>query len=200
MSHPRFSKATLRPRRLARRAKRAVVGTVVDGALWALGRLSLEQALACGEKLGAVLYRVLRRPRRLALEHLRLVFGREISSSSRQILAALDRNALLAMLIDQDTHPSVSVPVLGRVAGTSGGAAAIAIRRELPAVAVFMQRRPTGGHRITVSPPFVVERSGDARADIHALSTQFNLALDAQVRKNPAECMWWQRRRRAAPD
>jgi lauroyl/myristoyl acyltransferase len=45
----------------------------------------------------------------------------------------------------------------------------------------------------------VVERSGDVQADIRALTRQFNAALEAQIRENPAEWVWWHRRWRRAP-
>ena len=284
---------------------------IARGALWAVGRMSLERALQWGESTGRLLYRILRTPRRLAHEHLRIAFGdeltprarahlarasfvniarcfceiakidevharrdeyfelegwqhaeailargtgavvitghtgnwellaayfawrglavaaiarriyaaglnellvdfrnrqgvetilRESPHATRQILKALKSNAWLAMLIDQDTHaPSVSVPFFGRLARTPAAAAALALRRELPVLAVFIQRRGGAGHRITIQPPFVVERSGDKRADIAALTRQFNVALEMQIRKNPAEWVWWHRRWRHAP-
>jgi len=307
----RLYKKSLRLRRLIRRMKNAAVASVARLALAALGRLSLERALQVGEKTGALLYRLLRGPRRLALEHLRLAFGdqlsptarehlarasfiniarsfcevakiddiraraeeyfevegweeaewalagqtgavvvtghignwellaayfawrglkvaaiarriyvpqlnqllvefrsrqgvetilRESPQSTRQILRALKAKALLAMLIDQDTHaPSISVPFFGRMARTPAAAAALAIRRELPAVVMFIQRRPQGGHRITINLPLVIERSGDLQADIRNLTRRFNEALERQIRRNPAEWVWWHRRWRRAP-
>jgi len=305
-----FHKASLRLRRLARRLKNAAVAGVARFALALLGLLSLERALRVGEKTGALLYRLLRRPRHLALEHLRLAFGdhlsaaarehlarasfiniarsfcelakideirarreeyfevegwedlrrileagtgavivtghignwellgayfawqglnvaaiarriyvaqlnqllvrfrsrqgvetilRESPQSTRQILRALKANALLAMLIDQDAHAaSSSVPFFGRMAHTPAAAAALAIRRELPTVAMFIQRRPQGGHRITINPPLVIERRGDLQADIRSLTRKFNEVLERQIRRNPAEWLWWRRRWRRA--
>ena len=298
-------------RRPGRWLKNWAVTSAAAAALWIVGRLSLEQTLRLGERTGAFLYRVLRQPRRLALEHLQVAFGDELTPTARehlarasfmniarcfcelakideirarrdeyfevegeehaqalraagkaaiiitghignwellgayfawrgfpvaaiarriyaermnrqlvdfrkrqgvetilresphsavQILKALRKNSLLSMVIDQDTHaPSVSVPFFGRMARTPAAAAALAIRRELSVSAVFIQRRGEFGHRITVSPPFVIERSDDRRADIAALTRQFNAALEAQIRRNPAEWAWWQRRWRYAP-
>ncbi|HYD47149.1 MAG TPA: lysophospholipid acyltransferase family protein [Terriglobales bacterium] len=125
---------------------------------------------------------------------------RESPNSARQILAAMKRNALLAMLIDQDTKvQSVSVPFFGRLARTPVAAASLAVRRELPAVAAFIQRRPEGGHRITILPPFEIERTGDVHADIKALTRRFNDAIERQIRANPAEWVWWHRRWRRGP-
>jgi len=306
-----FRRLYQRARRLIRRLKNAATAGAATLALAVLGRLSLERALQVGEKTGALLYGLLRRPRRLALEHLRLAFGdqlsptacqhlarasfiniarsfcelakideirarreeyfevegweeakwalagetgavvvtghignwellaayfawrglkvaavarriyvpqlnqllvgfrsrqgvetilRESPHATRQILRALKSKANLAVLIDQDTHaPSISVPFFGRMARTPAAAAALAIRRELPAVAMFIQRRPQGGHRITINPPLVIEHSGDLQADIRSLTRQFNEALERQIRKNPAEWVWWHRRWRRAP-
>ncbi|HXQ20657.1 MAG TPA: lysophospholipid acyltransferase family protein, partial [Candidatus Acidoferrales bacterium] len=125
---------------------------------------------------------------------------RESPSSARQILKALKANSVLAMLIDQDTHaPSISVPFFGRLARTPAAAASLAIRRDIPAIAVFIRRRPGGGHRITVKPPFVIEPGGDLTTGIRSLTRQFNAAIEEQIRENPAEWVWWHRRWRRAP-
>ena len=307
----RFSRASPRARRFGRRIKSAAVTALGRFCLWLGSLLSLEQTLWLGERLGALFCYLLRKPRRLAQEHLRIVFGdalspaarehlarasfinvarcfcelvkidavraraddyiemvgvehahrtlaegkgviavtghignwellaaacawkgfpvaavarriyakhlndalvgfrtgqgvetivRESPQAARQILRAVESNAVLAMLIDQDTHvPSVSVPFFGRLARTPVAAASLVIRRELPVMAVFIQRRPQGGHRITFNPPFVVARSGDQTADIRALTRQFNAAIEEQIRKNPAEWVWWHRRWRRAP-
>lgn len=125
---------------------------------------------------------------------------RESPHAARQLLRAIKNNSLLAMLIDQDTQvQSVSVPFFGHMARTPAAAASLAVRRELPAHAAFIQRRPEGGHRITITPAFEFERTGDVRTDITSLTRAFNAALEAQVRRNPAEWVWWHRRWRRAP-
>jgi KDO2-lipid IV(A) lauroyltransferase len=313
MSNPlrRSLKGSPRLRRVKRRLVNSAVAFGMDVVLRTTRRLSLEQTLRLGERTGTLLYRVLGQPRRLALEHLQIAFGDELTPTAREhlarasfvnivrcfceltkidairarrdeyfeldgaehaqalraagkgaliitghignwellaayfawsgfpvaaiarrvyagriyqqivdfrrrqgvetilresphsatrILKAVEENALLAMVLDQDTHaPSASVPFFGRLARTPAAAASLAIRRGLPVAAVFIQRRGECGHRITVCPPFVVERTDDKRADIAALTRQFNLALDAQIRRNPAEWVWWHRRWRRMP-
>lgn len=125
---------------------------------------------------------------------------RESPSASRQILAVLKAKGFLAMLIDQDTRaPSLSVPFFGRLARTPAAAAALAVRRDLPAVPCFMQRRLQGGHRLTILPPIEPPRSGDRNADIVQLTRIFNQTIEERIRKNPAEWVWWHRRWRRAP-
>ncbi|HUI26434.1 MAG TPA: lysophospholipid acyltransferase family protein, partial [Candidatus Kryptonia bacterium] len=262
-------------RRLSRRAKNAAVYWPTRFALAALRRLDLETALHLAERVGGALFLVLRTSRRLALEHLRLAFGDELSAAARRhlarasfvnvarcvceiakideiqaradtyfevdgwehletvlaagrgavaitghvgnwellaayfpprgvpvaaiarriyeprlnqllldlrtrlgvqtimresphatrdILRVLKNRGLLAMLIDQDTKAaSVSVPFFGRSARTPAAAAVLAFRRQLPVIAAFIQRRATGGHRITILPPFKLPDSGDRK-------------------------------------
>ncbi|HVM97885.1 MAG TPA: hypothetical protein VMT89_15935 [Candidatus Acidoferrales bacterium] len=125
---------------------------------------------------------------------------REGPTSARQILRVLKSNGILAMLIDQDTHAaSVSVPFFGRLARTPVAAASLAIRRELPVFAAFIQRRSDFGWRVIIKPPFVATCSGDQRADVRNLTQQFSAMLEAQIRANPAEWVWWHRRWRRGP-
>lgn len=125
---------------------------------------------------------------------------RESPHASRDILRVLKDNGFLAMLIDQDTKAaSVSVPFFGRAARTPAAAAALALRRNVPVLAVFIQRRAERGHRITFLPAFTIASSGDQKADIRALTAAFNQTLEAQIRKNPAEWVWWHRRWHRAP-
>lgn len=298
-------------RRLSRTAKDAALLSTVRFGLWAGARLPLEPALAAAGYVGGLLSGILREPRRLALEHMELVYSdrlserarealvreafanvarsfveivkideirrrageyveieglevlqemvasgqggiivtghignwellaaycswrgipvvavarriyvsglnellvnyrarqgvetilRESPEAARRLLRTLKRGAILAMLIDQDTNaPSVSVPFLGRPARTPAGAASLALRRDLPAAAAFIQRRPGGGHRITIAPPFEKPSTGDEREDVRRLTSAFNDALEAQILGNPSEWVWWHRRWRNPP-
>ena len=125
---------------------------------------------------------------------------RESPSATREILQVLRRKGILAMVIDQDTRaPSVSVPFFGRAARTPAAAAALALRRDVPVVAVSAQRRPGGGHRLTILPPLQVPRTGNRKEDILTLTGTFNQILEERIRKNPAEWVWWHRRWRRGP-
>lgn len=125
---------------------------------------------------------------------------RESPTASRDILRILRSGGILAMLIDQDTRvPSVSVPFFGRMARTPAAAAALAVRRDLPVLPAFAQRRGEGGHRLTFLPPIQASRSGDRRRDVADLTRSFNQLIEERIRKNPAEWVWWHRRWRHAP-
>ncbi|MCX8071633.1 MAG: lipid A biosynthesis acyltransferase [Candidatus Binatia bacterium] len=125
---------------------------------------------------------------------------RESPDSARAILRVLKRNGVLAMLIDQDTHvPSISVPFFGRLARTPVAAAALAVRRELPVLPVFIQRNGSIGWRIRVRPPLYPDSSLAPAERVRELTKAINNALEQQIRANPAEWVWWHRRWRRGP-
>jgi Kdo2-lipid IVA lauroyltransferase/acyltransferase len=125
---------------------------------------------------------------------------RESPGATRQILRILNSGGILALLIDQDTRaPSISVPFFGKMARTPAAAAALAVRRDLPIVPIFMHRRAEGGHCLTVLPPIRPAGSGDRRRDVLELTRVCSEILEERIRKNPAEWVWWHRRWRRPP-
>ena len=125
---------------------------------------------------------------------------REDKGSARQIIAALKGHSVLAMLIDQDTHaPSVSVPFFGHPARTPVAPARLALRRNVPLHAVFIERRSEGGHRITLSPPISLPHTGDQLEDTRRLTAVLNQAIETQIRHRPEEWVWWHDRWRRRP-
>jgi len=111
---------------------------------------------------------------------------------------ALRRNRVVAMLIDQDTRGAgVFVPFFGRPAHTPPGAALLALRARVPLVTVFIERRPEGGHLVRVAPvPHAARRARDGVRELTARLTQ---AIETQIRRSPAEWVWWHERWRRQP-
>ena len=111
---------------------------------------------------------------------------------------ALRRNRVVAMLIDQDTRGAgVFVPFFGRPAHTPPGAALLALRARVPVVTVFIERRPEGGHLVRVAPvPAELPRG---REGVRELTARLTAAIEAQIRRSPAEWVWWHERWRKQP-
>ena len=111
---------------------------------------------------------------------------------------ALRRNRVVAMLIDQDTRGAgVFVPFFGRPAHTPPGAALLALRARVPVVTAFIERRPEGGHLVRVSPvPAELPRG---REGVRELTARLTAAIEAQIRRSPAEWVWWHERWRKQP-
>ncbi len=116
-----------------------------------------------------------------------------------QVRAALDRNRIVAILMDQDSRGAgVFVPFFGRLAHTPPGAAVLALRTRAPVVTVFIARRPAGGHLITFER--MVIAPGGGRGQITELTARFTAAIEAAIRRAPAEWVWWHERWRRRPE
>jgi KDO2-lipid IV(A) lauroyltransferase len=111
---------------------------------------------------------------------------------------ALQRNRAVAMLIDQDTSGAgVFVPFFGRLAHTPAGAAVLALRARVPVVTAFIERRPDGGHLVRVAAVPADVRRG--REGVRDLTARLTAAIEAQIRRSPAEWVWWHERWRRRP-
>ena len=111
---------------------------------------------------------------------------------------ALRRNRVVAMLIDQDTRGAgVFVPFFGRPAHTPPGAALLALRARVPVVTVFIERRPEGGHLVRVAS--VAAELPRGRDGVRELTARLTAAIEAQIRRSPAEWVWWHERWRKQP-
>jgi KDO2-lipid IV(A) lauroyltransferase len=111
---------------------------------------------------------------------------------------ALARNRVVAMLIDQDTSGAgVFVPFFGRLAHTPPGAAVLALRARVPVVTVFAQRRPEGGHLIRVAA--APDDCARGRDGVRTLTAHLTAAIEEQIRRSPAEWVWWHERWRRRP-
>jgi len=125
---------------------------------------------------------------------------RESPTSSREILKVLREHGALGLIVDQDIKtPSVTVPFFGHPARTPVAPAALAVRRNMPIVAAFAQRRPGGGHLFTVLPPMPVPQTGDRRLDVLELTRHINQIFEQRIRLHPEEWVWWHKRWRRRP-
>ena len=127
-----------------------------------------------------------------------MTLNRGGSQTIRGMLAALRRGALLGVLIDQDTKvDTVHVPFFGAPAATPVAAAKLVLRRQIPVLAVFIQRVP-GGHRLRVQ-RVALPLEGDRQEQVVALTADLTAYIEAAVRDSPAEWVWFHERWKTAP-
>lgn len=125
------------------------------------------------------------------------VIWRGAEGASRQMLRVFRQNAYLALLIDQDTKvQGVFVPFFGRPAHTPRAAADLALRMEAGVAAIFIHRRPEGGHEITVRE--IPRPEGEGEEAVIALTAAMTAAIEDEIRRHPHEWVWmherWKRR------
>jgi Kdo2-lipid IVA lauroyltransferase/acyltransferase len=127
------------------------------------------------------------------------ILNRDAPDFLARVRAALARNHIVAILMDQDSRGGgVFVPFFGRPAHTPPGAAVLALRTRAPVVTVFIRRRPEGGHVITFER--VPIEHGAGRGQLTALTARFTAAIEAAIRTSPAEWVWWHERWRRQPE
>lgn len=115
-------------------------------------------------------------------------------SGARDLLRWLKEGGHLAMLVDQKMNDGIAVPFFGRDAMTAPALAELALKYDLPAYPVRVERLGGARFRITVFPKLSFERTGDKDADVKAAMTQVNQVLEGWIRDRPAEWLWLHKR------
>ncbi|MFO7646297.1 MAG: lysophospholipid acyltransferase family protein [Desulfosarcina sp.] len=118
----------------------------------------------------------------------------------RKIVAALKKNEIVGLLIDQnsDPHNGVVVDFFGRPAFATKGLALIARQTGAPVVPAFLVREKDR-FRFVSAPEIPFVRTGDARKDIEVNTQRYNLAIEHAVRQYPEQWFWVHRRWKTQP-
>lgn len=117
-------------------------------------------------------------------------------TSARDMIASIRRGGMLAFVLDQNIRTeSVKVPFFGKPALTPIGPARIAIRTEAVAVVATIERLSDGRHHVRFGEPMELKRTDDPVA----LTAQVTLAIEAAIRKTPAQWVWMHDRWRERP-
>lgn len=115
----------------------------------------------------------------------------------REMLRYLKEGALAVILIDQDAgRHGVWAPFLGRPAATIDTPFRLAWRLRIPVVALGTERiEGTARHRLHMTEPIEVERTGDTERDIRVAVARANRELGEFVRRWPDQYFGWLHRR-----
>jgi KDO2-lipid IV(A) lauroyltransferase len=123
------------------------------------------------------------------------------ASAARQLLSALRRNAVLGMLIDQDTDvDGAFVPFFGRLAHTPIGAASLALRTDARVICGFLVREGTSRHRVVLDGPVELVRTGDPDRDAAENTIRLTQLIERHIRAHPDQWIWFHRRWKRRPD
>lgn len=121
-----------------------------------------------------------------------------LGAGIRAVYAALEAGRWVAMLADQDAHERGEfVPFFDRLASTPRGPAEIAVRRNVPILMGFPERRPDGGRVLTLVPPLWPRT--DVADPVAELTARHVAMLEARVRLHPDHWLWLHRRWKTAP-
>lgn len=121
--------------------------------------------------------------------------------AARMGLAALRRNEILGILLDQNAaEGGVFVPFFGYPASTATGPAVFALKTGAAIVPTFCLREPDGTHRMKVWPPIYPEPTGDRARDVEQLTAEITRVIEMQIRERPELWFWLHNRWKLQPE
>jgi len=121
-------------------------------------------------------------------------------SAARHLLSGLRRNAILGMLIDQDTDvDGVFVPFFDRPAYTPSGPAALALKTGAAVIFGFILREGASRHRLILQGPIELIRTGDPARDIRENTARFTREIEQWIRSHPDHWVWMHNRWKRQP-
>ena len=116
-------------------------------------------------------------------------------------LKVLKAGGTLGILVDQNItwREGVFVEFFGRTANTAFAPALLALRSGAAVIPAAIFREGPGRHRVVIEKPIDLTRSGDLRHDLRENTARFTRAIEAFVRRSPAEWLWVHRRWKTQP-
>lgn len=137
------------------------------------------------------------------LEEIRARSGLQViprRQAARQGLAALRRNEILGILLDQNTlEGGVFVPFFGYPASTAAGPAVFALKTGAALVPTFCIRERDGTHTMKTWPPIYPVSTGDRARDVERLTAEVTSVIEKQIRERPELWFWLHNRWKLQP-
>ena len=112
------------------------------------------------------------------------------------LVRCLRQGHVLAVLVDQNTGVgNEPVPFFGHPAPTPAGPARLAVRLQIPVVVATIGRAAAGhGHVVRHGAVWRADPNLPVDVEVAACLRWTNAQLEAEVRRNPAEWVWYHRR------
>lgn len=112
--------------------------------------------------------------------------------ASRSILKAIKEKKVVGFVVDQDveTVDGVFADFFGRPAYSPSAPVRLALRLDIPLIPFFIVRQGMMKHHITIEPPIVLERTGDAEKDIVLNTQKWVSVQERYIRQYPQFWVW----------
>lgn len=140
------------------------------------------------------------------IEKVRTRFGNQpLDKRDAAILAlqALRRGERVGVLVDLNSQPheGVFVPFFGRLACTTAGVAALALRTNaviVPFCLIWNNEKKV--YVVDAGPLIQAERTGDRWRDLELNTARFTEAIEQQIRRHPDQWLWIHKRWKTRPE
>jgi len=121
-----------------------------------------------------------------------------LRQSLRPVLAGLKRNAIVAIICDQNAA-DVFVPFFGHLTGTADGPARLALKTGAPLLFFCTVRRGSGRYAALSYGHLWAEPTGDTPADVQRITAELNRRLEQMIRDYPGQWLWFHDRWKSSP-
>ncbi len=111
-------------------------------------------------------------------------------SGAKRIFQVLRQKKFIAMLVDQKMTSGEPVDFFGQEAMTTTAPARLALKLGCPLIPAWIERTAPGRYALHVFKPLEIPNTGDAQADILAVTQDINHFLEERIREKPEEWMW----------
>jgi KDO2-lipid IV(A) lauroyltransferase len=177
---------------------------IVTGHLGAWELSSFYHSLM-GHPMGMVIRRLDNRRLDEYVNHIRCLHGNRVlpkDDFARGLLTAMRQGETVGILMDTNMTPPQGefVEFFGKRACTASGLARVALKTGAAVLPGFMLwEKAEGRYVLHFGPELVLERSGDAEADILAATQQCTSAIESWIRRYPDQWLWIHRRWKTRP-
>lgn len=126
---------------------------------------------------------------------------RDVRGSMWSMKKALGRGEAVGINVDQEARQNrVFAPFFGIPAATSTAPASLHLLTKAPIVVVTAHRVAPFQYRLRIYDEIRHPKTGDKQADLLAITTRINAAMEAAIRDYPEQWLWSHRRWRRRPE
>jgi len=122
--------------------------------------------------------------------------------AARPILRALEDNAMVAILIDQNVvrNQAVFVDFFGKAAATTPSLAAFFLKTRAPIIPVFCYPAQSGRYRLMILRPLKIILTGNENKDVLKITQLCTKIIQDQIQENPKFWLWFHNRWKTRPE
>jgi KDO2-lipid IV(A) lauroyltransferase len=106
----------------------------------------------------------------------------------------LRKQGVLGVLIDQVENGGVYVDFMGHPAGSTIGAASLALKTGAPLLPMHCVRQRDGKLKVIIEPEFTIRREGPEEELVPEAVAAMNRVVERWVREHPEQWFWGHRR------
>lgn len=122
--------------------------------------------------------------------------------AAKPILQALQRNEIVAILIDQNVQrrEAVFVDFFGLPAATTPGLAAFHLRTRSPLIPVFCHPAPRSSYLVKIGAPLVFGPDAEPGRDVLKITQASTKMIESEIRREPGLWFWFHNRWKTRPE